>query len=522
MKKILYLSLFFVSLISSGLSAQNNTGEISESINKYGQALYYINNYYLDSVNVKKLSDNTLRALISELDPHSAYIPAEEVQKANEQIVGEFNGIGIEFAVIRDTLTVQAPVSGGPSERVGIRTGDKIVAVDGENIAGVSITTDDVYKYLRGPKGTRVDLTIKRSGEKSPLSFTVTRDKIPLNSIDAAYEIEPDLFYIKLGRFAISSNEEIVDAFKKYGKKPKAVILDLRGNSGGALGSAIKLANQFLEKDQLILYTDGRATPVMREFADGKGIYRDGKVIVLIDENSASASEIVSGAIQDWDRGLIIGRRSFGKGLVQQVLPLYGGAELRLTIARYHTPSGRVIQSPYKEGDAEGYYRDYYKRFSNGESFNVDNINLPDSLKYTTLKEGRTVYGGGGIMPDIFVPADTSYYSNFYAQLLRKGVVLDFMNSTGDRVRSEMIRDYKDFDAFNLGYSISDELFSELIEFGKERGVEPVESEVATSRPELEIYMKALLARILFESDSYYKVINSRNDPVLIEALKHI
>lgn len=522
MKKSIFLSLLFLPIITLCLSAQNRSNEISESINKYGQALYYINNYYLDSVNVKKLSDDALKALIGQLDPHSAYIPAEEAQRANEQIVGEFDGIGVEFAIIRDTLTVQAPVSGGPSEKVGIRAGDKIIAVDGENIAGVSITNDDVYKYLRGPKGTRVDLSIKRLGDPVPLSFTVTRDKIPLNSIDAAYEIVPDVFYIKLGRFAISSNEEVVEAFKRYGKEPKGVILDLRGNSGGALISSLKLANQFLEKDQLILYTDGRAMPAMRESADGKGIYKSGNLIVLIDENSASASEIVSGAIQDWDRGLIIGRRSFGKGLVQQVLPLQGGAELRLTVARYHTPSGRVIQSPYREGDAESYYREYLSRFTSGESFSADNINFPDSLKYKTLKEERTVYGGGGIMPDIFVPLDTSYYSNFYAQLLRKGIVLDFMNGLGDRVRDDMNKRYKNFDAFNADYSISDELFSELLDYSEERGVEPVEDQVAISRSEIEVYMKALLARIIFESDSYYKVINSRNDPVLREALSRI
>ena len=522
MNKSTILSILLLLVLPAGINAQNASKEISEAINRYGQTIYYINNYYLDSVNVQKISDDALREVVSKLDPHSVYIPAEDVLKANEQIVGEFEGIGIEFAIILDTLTIQAPVSGGPSERVGIRAGDKIVAVDGENIAGISIKNEDVYKYLRGPKGTRVDLTIKRKGEASPMAFTVTRDKIPLNSLDAAYEIEPGILYLKLGRFAISSNEEIVEAFKKYGKTPKGVILDLRGNSGGALVSSLKLANQFLEREQLILYTEGRAMPAMKEFADGRGIYKSGKLAILIDENSASASEIVSGAVQDWDRGVIIGRRSFGKGLVQQVLPLQGGAELRLTVARYHTPSGRVIQTPYVAGDAENYYREYYKRFSNGESFSTENINFPDSLKYKTLKEGRTVYGGGGIMPDIFVPLDTTYYTNFYAQMLRRGVVLDFVNDLGDRLRADLSKQYKDFDSFGKGYNISKELFSELLSYAKERGVDLVESEVAISRSEIEIYMKALLARIIFDNDAYFKVVNSRNDPALKEAIKQL
>src|SRR5574344_240785 len=423
MKKILLIIL--LSLMALGMMAQNGNN-VSGQITKFGQTLYYINNYYLDTVNFKTIVDKAIIAAIGELDPHSSFISSDDVKAMNEPLEGEFEGIGVEFAIIHDTLTVQAPVFGGPSEKVGILTGDKIVSVNGENIAGISLTNEMVFKYLRGAKGTKVDLGIVRKEERKLLIFTVVRDKIPLNSVDAVYQVEPGYLYIKLSRFASSSYDEMIQAMASVKGAIKGIILDLRGNSGGYLYSAIKIANEFLDKNNMIVYTQGRTVPDMKELADGNGKYKRGPLVLLVDENSASASEIVSGAVQDWDRGIIIGRRTFGKGLVQQAMPLSDGSQLRLTIAKYHTPSGRVIQSPYKNGKSQEYYLDFYKRYTHGESFSKDSIHFPDSLKYKTLRLKRTVFGGGGIMPDIFVPADTSYYSDYYASLLRRGVVIEY------------------------------------------------------------------------------------------------
>jgi len=496
---------------------------LNNYINKYGQVLFYLNNYYLDTLNNDFITDLAIKSLISTLDPHSSYISAKDVKAMNEPLEGNFEGVGIEFALIRDTLTVVSPISGGPSESVGIRAGDKIVEIDGNNVASIGLTNDMVFKYLRGAKGTKVKLNIFRKGVAELLLFDVIRDKIPINSVDAAYEAAPGVIYIKLSRFAANSAQEIISSILDLNiGHIKGFILDLRGNSGGFLGTAIEISNFFLDAGQTIVYTEGMKMPKMIERAKGTGFYKKGLLAVLVDENSASASEIVAGAIQDWDRGVIIGRKTFGKGLVQQMLPLNDGAQLRLTVARYHTPSGRVIQSPYEAGSSQSYYKAILDRYERGESFNRDSIHFPDSLKYKTLLKGRTVYGGGGIMPDIFIPIDTTLYTNYYSELIRKGIILDFINDFSDKNRASLEGKYSNFDTFYSSFKIDGSMKDSLIEFAANRGVVPNIKEYDKSSSEIEIYMKALIARSIFGTTAYFRIVNGSNDKVFRRALEEV
>ena len=516
-----FIPLLFLVIAGLTVVAAQNRSIPSNYSQKLGQALFYINSYYLDTVNNEKITDEALKAMLLQLDPHSSYIPAKDVEAANEPLEGNFDGIGIEFSIIRDTLTVVAPVSGGPSERVGIRAGDKIVVVNGENIASVSLTNERVYNYLRGSRGTRVDITVFRRGEL--LQFEVVRDRIPINSVDAAYEVEPGIVYVKLSRFAARSANEIITSIFELGvEKIDGFILDLRDNSGGYLGSSIEIANFFLSAGQTIVYTEGLRAPSMNEKANGLGFYKEGKLAVLIDEGSASASEIVAGAIQDWDRGVIIGRRSFGKGLVQQMLPMSDGSQLRLTVARYHTPSGRVIQSPYESGAIDKYYQALADRYIRGERFSADSVQFPDSLKYKTLIEGRTVYGGGGIMPDIFVPVDTTYYTDYYGLLLRRGIVQEFTTDRADAKRDEWSLKYGSFDTFERGFVIDDEFINELVVYAESKGVKPNTEELLQSKDELSLYMKALVGRNLFGTTAYFRVVNAHNDHAFEKALEYL
>ena len=513
----LMLAMSFLPLT---MSAQKSG--MSRAAEKYSQVLYLIDRLYLEDVDFEKLVGEALVATMGELDPHSSYISAEDAKAMNEPLQGEFEGIGIEFAIIEDTLTVQATVAGGPSEKVGLLAGDKIIRVDTSLIAGVGLAIEDVHGYLRGKKGTKVELDVLRRGVADTLDFTIVRDKIPLNSLDAAYEVEDGVLYMKLSRFALASAEEIHDAMKSFDGEIKGVILDLRGNSGGFLPTAIDIADEFLEKDDLIVYTEGRRIPRMEEYARGNGLYRHGPLVVMIDENSASASEIVSGAVQDHDRGIIVGRRSFGKGLVQQAIPMEDGSEIRLTIARYHTPSGRVIQSPYENGKADEYYGDFYGRYMRGESFSRDSIHFPDSLRFKTLRLGRTVYGGGGIMPDVFVPQDTTAYSAYYASLLRQGLVMEYMNGLCDRHRVEWTARYRNFDRFNELFEITDGMIDSLVALAGERGIAPDPEGLARSREDLSVYMKALAASSIFSRDCFYRIMNARSSEfqAALEALR--
>ena len=523
-KKQLVAILAVVLLFPYGLQAQFGFRDESEQkvageVSKIGQTLYNIDKYYLDTINFPNMTEEIVKMIIEKLDPHSAYISAKDVAAMNEPLVGNFNGIGVEFALINDTLTIQATVPGGPSEKVGIKAGDKIIAVDGETISGTNLTIERVHGYLRGPKGSKVAVSVLRRGEPELLDFVITRDKIPLNSVDASYELEPGYVYVKLSRFAATSYQEIMKAILAIDGPRKGIVLDLRGNGGGYLVAALQIANEFLGKGELLLYTEGRKVQRMSEYANGRGLLQNTPVVVLIDENSASASEIVSGALQDWDRGIIIGRRSFGKGLVQQQFNLLDGSQLRLTIARYHTPSGRVIQSPYEQGKAEDYYKAFYERYAKGETFSRDSIQLPDSLKYRTLRLGRTVYGGGGIMPDIFIPADTSHYTPFYGEIVRKGLITDFINSYVDNNRAQLVRKYKSAEELEKSFVVTDKFFNEFLAYCKEKGVEPKENEIEISGPELKKYLKGFVLRNLFDFNSYLRYLN-RDDREILKALE--
>lgn len=510
-----FIPVLFLFCSAVPLRAQD---DVNRAVRKLGHLMYYLDRYYLDAVSPDSLSEQAVRSILQELDPHSSYIPAKDVQAMNEPMLGEFSGIGIEFAILSDTLTVQSTVSGGPSEKVGLLPGDRIVCVDGQPISGPGLDIRAVHGYLRGPAGSRVSLDVLRSGTSRPLRFTVRRDKIPLHSLDADYLTPEGYLYLKLSRFSGTSGQEIRAALERYPQK-RGVLLDLRGNAGGYLHTALQVANEFLSRGELILYTEGRSVAPIRESADGTGRYREGPLAVLVDEYSASSSEIVAGAVQDWDRGIVVGRRTFGKGLVQQSMPFEDGSELRLTVARYHTPSGRVVQRPYRQGDVEGYYRDFYARYSNGEVFSADSIRFSDSLVYRTLKKGRPVYGGGGIMPDIFVAQDTSRYSDYYAALLRQGILLEFAQTYVNRNRDLLQARWALLEEY-LDSSVPPEWIDELVRYASERGLEPAADDLSVSRAEIEIVLKALVGRSLFGPSAYYRVVNAQDDAVFREAVR--
>ena len=508
----------FVFSSAANIYAQN---DLNTQANKVGQTLFYINKLYLDTTNMVELTDAALDAMMKQLDPHSSYISAKDIKAMNEPLEGNFDGIGVEFALIHDTLTINSTIPGGPSEKVGIRAGDKIIKVDDELIAGTGLTIERVHKYLRGPKGTKVKVEVKRKGVEEPLEFLITRDKIPLNSLDAYYLIDNNIAYLRLTRFAATSYKEMLLAFKDMKVQPEGIILDLRNNPGGYLLAAIQIANEFLNKGDLIVYTEGRTVNRMEEYANGNGLFKNTPIAVLIDENSASASEIVSGAIQDWDRGMVIGRRSFGKGLVQQQLPLPDGSALRLTVSRYHTPSGRVIQSPYEQGKKDDYYQKLVERYNRGETFSRDSIHLADSIVFRTRKLGRPVYGGGGIMPDLFVPQDTSYYTPFYGEILRKGLLTDYMNEYSDNNRARILKKYPKVSQFVAKFNVSDNDIDSFLAYCKENGVEPKEGDMAISGNEIRKYYKGLIIRSVYTFNGFIEFIN-QDDREIKEAVKYL
>jgi carboxyl-terminal processing protease len=474
------------------------------ALNKYRRLLNLIDMCYIDTVNQHQLVEKAIVETLKTLDPHSYYISKEEYRMATEQLEGNFEGIGIEFNILEDTLTVVSPLSGGPSEKVGLKSGDRIIGVDGTNIANINLTLVKVHSLLRGPKGSKVLITVKRGS--SVIDYEIIRDKIPINSIDAAYEIKPGLAYIKLNRFAKNSMIEFEESFRKF-DNPHSLILDLRGNGGGFMNIANSLADQFFGGGKLIVYTEGRFLSSQREVSTDNGLFKQGKLVVLIDEASASASEIVAGAIQDQDRGIIIGRRSFGKGLIQNEFPMGDGSAVRLTVSRYHTPSGRAIQSPYEKGKGEQYFKNLNSRIM-AESFSADSIVFPDSLKYYTLVNKRAVYGGGGIMPDIYVPVDTSKYSKYNSDLNRKDVVFQFISTYMDKNKKTLGGEYKTVDVFRQSFAVSDELFGEMVAFGEKEGVPANEDGIKVSGDYIKQYMKALIARSLFGYSAYFMIIN--------------
>lgn len=503
----------------------------TEAIRKLQMAEFAIANLYVDKVDEDKLVEEAIVKMLAQLDPHSTYNNAEEVKKMNEPLQGNFEGIGVQFQVIEDTLLVIQPVSNGPSEKVGILAGDRIIAVNDSAIAGVKMSTEDIMSRLRGPKNSEVKLTIVRRGVTDPIYFTVKRDKIPILSLDASYMIEPKIGYIRINRFGATTAEEFLQALKELQKKGmKDLILDLQGNGGGYLNASIDLANEFLGQKELIVYTEGRAERRSDFFAKGTGNFKDGRLIVLVDEYSASASEIVTGAIQDWDRGVVVGRRTFGKGLVQRPIDLPDGSMIRLTIARYYTPAGRCIQKPYdhtayldgrlKDDDGqEKYNQDLIDRFNRGELMHADSIHFPDSLKVPTKRLGRTVYGGGGIMPDFFVPIDTTQYTDYHRNLVAKGVVIKATTGFIEKNRKELQNKYKKFEAFNEKFEIDDAFLADIRALADKEKIEFNEEQYKKSLPLIKAQLKALIARDLWDMNEYFRVMNETNNSVQ-QALK--
>lgn len=528
MKKV-FLAIIVLTSVST--FAQHTE---EETTTKFEEVFGYLDSYYVDEFDGGKITDAAIVAMLKELDPHTYLIPKEEVQRSNERINGSFVGVGIRFQIMNDTLTVVNTIEGGPCEKVGVQAGDKIVKIDDENVAGVGLQNSGVRERLLGEKGTKVVLHIKRRNEAELLSFDVRRDKIPLFSVAAAYMATDKTGYIKVTSFARTTPEELITAINDLKKEGmKNLILDLQGNGGGLLHVAKQMADEFLNKEKLIVYSEGRSQPRKDMIADDKdgygrfynaskkGHFEKGKLVVLVDENSASASEIVSGALQDWDRALIVGRRTFGKGLVQRPYNLSDGSIIRITIARYFTPSGRFIQKPYDEG-VDAYRDDYLNRYENGEFMHRDSIKLPDSLQFKTLLLGRTVYGGGGIMPDVFVPLDTLELSEMYRKISRKGIFNTFSFNYVDDHRDELNSKYKNFEVFKTDFKIEGDVLDAFLAEVNDAGIEYVEEDYQTSKKLIHTLIKARIASNLWDFSKFYEIYNEQENEIFIKGLQLI
>ncbi len=484
---------------------------------KVGDIVNFIMESYVDSLNREELTDEVIVNLLENLDPHSSYIPASAFREMNDPLMGSFDGIGIEFNMITDTVVVINPIPGGPSETVGLRAGDRIIIVEGDTIAGMEMNTRNVVKRLKGPKGTKVNILVQRRGIDDLLEFTITRDKIPSYSLDIAYMIDSTTGYIKLGQFSATTHQEFLQAMERLKREGmEQMILDLRGNGGGFLEASIQLSDELLKPESLIVYTEGENRPKTHAYARRNGSFESQPLAILIDEWSASASEIVAGAVQDHDRGLIIGRRSFGKGLVQEQMQLGDGSALRLTVARYYTPSGRSIQKPYDNGSEE-YYADFMQRMLDGELEHSDSIKNIDSLRYETTS-GRVVYGGGGITPDIFVPIDTEERTPYFIKLANMGLIYRFAFDYADIHRDEL-KKYKDAAEYVSDYQIDNAVLRDLIAFGEENDVNYNESEYLAARQVIQSQLKAYIGRNVFGNEAFFPVIN-KDDHAVLRALE--
>lgn len=487
-----------------------------------------ITQLYVDSVDENKLAEDAIRGMLEKLDPHSSYSTPEETQELNEPLQGNFSGVGITFNMNRDTLYVIQTVSGGPSERVGVLAGDRIIAVNDTAIAGVKMKNSDVMKRLRGPKGTKVNVTVLRvqDGAIDTIPFTITRDDIPIYSVDAAYMVDDKTGYLRLNKFAADTHKEVAEKLKQLKKQGMTqLILDLTDNGGGYLQAAIELLGEFLEPGQLAVYTEGSKSPRYDAYAKPSGVrgplFADGRLVVMANQYSASAAEITSGAVQDWDRGVVVGRRTFGKGLVQRPVPLPDGSMIRLTVAHYYTPTGRDIQKPYERGDEEAYRKDIEERFNHGELMHQDSIRYVDSLKFETLKNHRTVYGGGGISPDRFVALDTTEYTKYYRNVMAKGLINRYAISYVDTHRKQLKKQFKNDDAYVAGFEVTPAMLDELKAMADSEGVEFNNEEFERSAPLFRMALKGLIGRDVFDNATYFKVYNT-HDPIFREALKLI
>lgn len=521
-KQQIRLPLLLALAISAGIwigatfaEPKTDRNDLKAAIYKLQEIITYINRDYVDSVSTNELVEYGIQRMLEKLDPHSSYIPAKDATLAKSQLDGEFDGIGVEFGIIRDTIYVVAPLTGGPSEKLGIQSGDQIIKVDGKTVAGTGITNRDVFDLLRGPRGSKVNVEIKRKNQKDLIPYEITRDKIPQYSINASYMVNKEIGYVKITRFAATTHEEFKKAVRELKDQGmKKIIIDLQGNPGGYMGAAINIADEILSENALIVSQKGKVSRYnQKAYAIKPGLFEDGSVIVLINEGSASASEIVAGAIQDNDRGLIVGRRSFGKGLVQMPIDLSDGAELRLTIARYYTPSGRSIQKPY--GEDQDYSSDWTYRFEHGEFFSADSIRFNDSLRYETLS-GRTVYGGGGIMPDFFVPLDTTMSSAYVNRLFNSDSAREFILDYLDKNKKQF--EGMSFESYYKNFRITEDMLQALVKVGEKNKVKFDEKDFKKSKDYLKILLKAHMGRNIYDDNAFYKVINDINE-IYLQAL---
>ncbi len=489
----------------------------SSKSDKLQDAIQYIMHEYVDTLNKDNLEEDAIVSLLEQLDPHSSYIPAQDLKSVSEQLQGNFDGIGVEFNIQRDTIMVVAAITGGPSESLGIQSGDRIISIEGESIAGIGVKNEDVISKLRGERGTKVNITVFRPAGRKKIDYSITRGQIPLYSLEASYMLSPEVGYIKISRFAATTYNEYLKAFNKLKMQGmEKLVLDLRGNPGGYLNAAVDICDEFLSRGNKIVYTEGKARKREDFTATAKGGFEVGGLVVLIDEGSASASEIVSGAVQDNDRGWVIGRRSFGKGLVQEEVRFDDGSAMRLTIARYYTPTGRCIQKPYEEG-LEAYYNELNERYKHGEMISGDSITAGDTLAYLT-PAGRKVFGGGGIMPDIFIPVDTSGYSPYISEIVSKGIINRFAFDFVDSRREKLKSSYPSALEFSNRFSIEGVL-KDFIKFAEKEGVEFRKVEFETSSSIITNQLLALMGRALYGNDGYYAISN-KNDKSIKKALE--
>jgi len=514
----LFMILLSVLWLFSGTHLYSQGGNVH--FEKMIRSLQIVRGAYIEPVNEADLVEDAIRGMLRELDPHSVYLTADELRRANEPLMGSFDGIGVEFNIINDSILVVNAIPGGPSEKVGILPGDRIVTIDGAASTGSQVNNQFVLDRLRGTRGSRVEVGIHRRGNRQLLNFTITRDRIPINSVDAAFMAAPGIGYIKISRFARTTFDEFLEAFQKLQTQGmEHLVLDLTHNSGGFLDIASQLADQFLAANKLIVYTQGNAAPTQRQMSTAQGVFERGKLVVLINEGSASASEILAGAVQDWDRGLVVGRRSFGKGLVQQQFNLPGGAALRLTTARYHTPTGRSIQRPFDQGNEE-YFQELSRRFRMGELVSRENYIVPDSLRFLTKINQREVFGGGGIMPDFFIPIDTTQVSEYYSSLVRSGVLNNFAIEYTNDNRRRLSRAFDNIPKFIEGFRVDDALIKSLETYARQNDIEPEALDTKQSEL-LKLQLKGLIARNLFDFGAYIQVVSSA-DESLREAIKLI
>jgi carboxyl-terminal processing protease len=509
----MWLGYFLNKRIGSGPAY--TAGNQAATNDKINSLLEFIEYQYVDTINKKDLVEKTVTSMLQSLDPHSSYIPASDFAAVNEPLEGNFDGIGVEFNIIRDTIRVVTPIVGGPSEKIGIKAGDKLVKVDGKTVAGIEITNKQVFEKLRGKRGSTVNVGILRTGIKKLLDFKITRDAIPLYSLDASYMVEPTIGYIKISKFAATTYQEYLKAFNDLSKQGmKKLILDLRGNPGGYLNAAVDISDEFLSNGLQIVYTQGKANPKKVYKATEHGSFENNDLAILIDEGSASASEIVAGAIQDNDRGTIIGRRSFGKGLVQDQMQLPDGSAIRLTIARYYTPTGRCIQKPYSD-DKDEYYNEEYDRYQNGELLNADSIKLDKKQQFKT-PEGKIVYGGGGIMPDVFVPIDTARSNSFLNKVFYAGAINTFAFEYADRNRGKL-KSYDTATNYIAKFEVNEAILDEFYQYCEKQNLKVGNLNKSATGAALKPYLKAFIGRDVFDKDAYYPIIN-KNDKCILKA----